>query len=101
MFWKVETHQLKFYQSDIKFYFVCNLNIAAKRRYKELRKLKLNLNLSDVKKALKLRNISDKKRKHSPLKKHKNAIVVDTGKLNKQTMLLKMTSNIEKFLKNK
>ncbi len=86
-------------QSDIKFYFVCNLNIAAKRRYKELRKLKLNLNLSDVKKALKLRNILDKKRKHSPLKKHKNAIVVDTGKLNKQTMLLKMSATVEKFLK--
>ncbi len=86
-------------QSDIKFYFVCNLNIAAKRRYKELRKLKLNLNLSEVKKALKLRNILDKKRKHSPLKKHKNAIVVDTGKLNKQTMLLKMSNTVEKFLK--
>ena len=41
-----------------------------------------------VKKALKLRNSLDKKRKHSPLKKHKNTVVVNTGKLNKQAMLV-------------
>ena len=88
-------------QSDVKFFFVCNLNIAAKRRYKELKKRKVKVSLIEVKKALKLRNISDKKRKHSPLKKHKNAIVVNAGKLNKQAMLLKMSTNIEKFLKTK
>ena len=45
-----------------------------------------NVPLDVIKKALKLRNISDKKRKHSPLKKHKNAVVVDTGKLDKQAI---------------
>ena len=55
--------------SDVKFFFKCNLNIAAKRRYAELKKIRYNVNLANVKKALKLRNISDIKRKHSPLKK--------------------------------
>ena len=88
-------------KSDIKFFFICDLNTASKRRYKELKKTKLNVSLFDVKKALKLRNISDKKRQHSPLKKHKNAIVVNTGKLNKQAMLQKMSLIIENFLKSK
>ena len=87
--------------SDVKFFFKCNLNIAAKRRYKELKKNSSKINLLSVKNALKLRNISDKKRKHSPLKKHKNAVVVDTGKLNKQTMLLKMSKYIDEVISKK
>ena len=84
--------------SDVKFFFICSLNVAAKRRYKELKKKNIKINLSSVKKSLKLRDISDKKRKHSPLKKHKNAVVVDTGKLNKHAMVVKMSKYIEKFI---
>ena len=87
--------------SDVKFFFICDLKIAAQRRYKELRKLNPKLNMVKVKKALKLRNSLDKKRKHSPLKKHKNAVVVNTGKLNKQDMLAKMINEVEKVLKKK
>ena len=87
--------------SDVKFFFICDLKIAAQRRYNELRKLNPKLNIVKVKKALKLRNSLDKKRKHSPLKKHKNAVVVNTGKLNKQAMVVKMTNEVEKVLKNK
>ena len=88
-------------QSDVKFFFKCNIDIAARRRYFELKKRNSKINFRDVKKALKLRNISDKKRKHSPLKKHKNAVVVDTGKLNKKAMLEKMIKHVERVLKNK
>tara|TARA_B100000963_G_scaffold360273_1_gene390536 strand:+ start:52 stop:708 length:657 start_codon:yes stop_codon:yes gene_type:complete len=87
--------------SDVKFFFKCSLDIAAKRRYVELKKKNNNIKLNGVKKALKQRNISDKNRKHSPLKKHKNAVVVDTGKLNKQAMIAKMTKHIEKVIKEK
>ena len=55
----------------------------------------------EVKKALKLRNSLDKKRKHSPLKRHKNAVVVNTGKLNKQAMVVKMSKRVEKMLRTK
>ena len=88
-------------QSDVKFFFICNLDIASRRRYFELKKRNSKINYKDVKKALKLRNISDKKRRHSPLKKHKNAVVVDTGKLNKKAMLEKMIKHVERVLKNK
>ncbi len=87
--------------SDVKFYFKCNLNIAATRRYKELKKTSTKIKLNEVKKALRIRNISDIKRKHSPLKKHKNAIVIDTGKLNKQAMLTKMSNYIDKVIDTK
>jgi len=84
--------------SDLKFYFKCNLTVAAKRRFKELKKLDSSIKLQDVKKALKIRNILDTKRKHSPLLKHRNSVEIDTGKLNKHAMLRKMSNKIEKVL---
>ena len=45
---------------------VGNINTASKRRYAELRKLNPKIKLQDVKKALRIRNISDIKRKNSP-----------------------------------
>ena len=87
--------------SDIKFYFKCNLTIAAKRRYKELKKLDAKIELKNVKKALRTRNILDTSRKHSPLLKHRNSVEIDTGKLNKQAMLKKMSKYVEKVLLEK
>ena len=84
--------------SDVKFYFTCSLSIAAKRRYRELKKLDPKVKLNNVKKALRIRNLSDIKRKHSPLLKHRNSVSIDTGKLNKQAMLKKMTKHVEEFL---
>ena len=83
--------------SDVKFFFKCNLNIAAKRRYSELRKLNPKIKLKDVKKALRIRNLSDINRKNSPLLKHRDSVEIDTGKLNKQAMLKKMIRNIERI----
>ena len=87
--------------SDLKFYFKCNLTIAAKRRFKELKKLDPKTKLKDVEKALKIRNILDINRKHSPLLKHRNSIEIDTGKLNKHAMLKKMSVYVEKVLLKK
>ena len=87
--------------SDLKFYFKCNLKIAAKRRYKELKKLDAKIELKNVKKALRIRNILDTSRKHSPLLKHRNSVEIDTGKLNKQAMLKKMSKYVEKVLLEK
>ena len=38
--------------SEIKFFFICNLRIASKRRYEDLKKNNSNLSLSEVKNAL-------------------------------------------------
>ena len=87
--------------SDLKFFFKCNLNTASLRRYKELKKINSKIKLKDVKKALRIRNIADSKRKNSPLLKHRDSIEIDTGKLNKQAMLLKMSKYIERVVKYK
>ena len=57
--------------SNVKFFFICNLTTAAKRRYKELKKKNNKITYNEVKTALRLRNISDISRKHSPLKNTK------------------------------
>ena len=88
-------------RSDVKFFFICNLNLAARRRYKELKKINPKIDLKGVKKALRVRNSLDKKRKNSPLLKHRDSVVIDTGKLDKQAMLVKMSKTVEKILKNK
>ena len=68
------------------------------RRYRELKRYNPKIKLNDVKKALRLRNISDIKRKNSPLLKHRDSISIDTGKLDKQAMLVKMSKCIERML---
>ena len=87
--------------SDVKFFFVCNLDTAALRRYKELKKINLKIKLKEVKKALRIRNISDTKRKNSPLLRHRDSVSIDTGKLNKQEMQTKMSKYVDKLVKKK
>ena len=87
--------------SDVKFYFKCNLNTAAIRRHKELRKTNAKIKLKEVKKALRIRNMLDTKRKFSPLLKHRDSLEIDTGKLNKHSMLIKMSKIVESVIKNK
>ena len=87
--------------SDVKFFFKCNLSTAAVRRYRELKKGNNKIKLKDVKKALRIRNNHDIKRKNSPLLKHGDAIEIDTGKLNKQAMLSKMSKYVDIVIKKK
>jgi cytidylate kinase len=88
--------------ADIKFFFICNVNIAAMRRFKELKKTDSKIILKDVKKALKTRDNRDKTRKNSPLLKSSDAIIVDTGKLrNINGMINKMSKDLERRVKNK
>jgi len=88
-------------KADIKFFFKCNLDVAAKRRFKELQKSNKNIKLADIKKAMLVRDNLDKKRKNSPLIQAKNAVIVRTDKLNIQGMLSKMSKVIEKKIKDK
>ena len=87
--------------SNLKFFFKCNLNTASLRRYKELKKINSKIKLKDVKKALRIRNIVDSKRKNSPLLKHRDSIEICSDKLNKQAMLKKMSKHVERVLNNK
>ena len=82
---------------DLAFYFKCNLKVAAYRRWLDIKK---KVPLAEVRRSLKKRTLLDKKRKNSPLIKVKDAILVQTDKLNKKEVLSKMSKFIEKVLKN-
>ena len=77
---------------DLAFYFRCNLNVAAYRRWVDINK---KIPLKDVKKSLRRRTTMDKKRKHSPLIKVKNAILIRSDKLSKKQVLSKMSKYID------
>jgi len=88
--------------ADIKFFFKCSLEVAAKRRFKELQKSNRKIKLADVKKAMRIRDNLDKKRKNSPLIQAKNAVIVQTDKLKNITgMVRKMSETVEKKIKEK
>ncbi len=87
--------------SDLKFFFKCNLKIAALRRYNQLKKNNKKISLVEVEKALRIRNILDRNRKNSPLLKHRDSIEIDTGKLDKKAMIKKMSKHVERVMKNK
>ena len=80
---------------DIAFYFKCRLDIASYRRWIDLKK---KISLKDVKKSLRIRTLMDKKRRHNPLKKVKDAVLIRTDILNKKEMIDKMSKEIEKKL---
>jgi len=80
---------------DIAFYFKCNLNTASLRRWKDLKK---KIPLKEVKKSLRTRTMLDKKRRHNPLKKMPDAVLIRTDILSKKAMVLKMSREIDKKL---
>ena len=82
---------------DLAFYFRCSLEVAAYRRWLDIKKI---VPLKEVKRSLKIRTSLDKKRKNSPLIKVKDAILVRSDKLNKKEVLAKMSKAIEKIYKN-
>ena len=82
---------------DLAFYFKCSLEVAAYRRWLDLKK---SVPLNEVKKSLKVRTFLDRRRKNSPLIKVKDAILIRSDKLNKKEVLTKMSKSIDKFLKN-
>ncbi len=87
--------------ANVKFFFECGLNTAAKRRWKELKKVNKKIKLIQVKKSLKTRNFNDKNRKHNPLIKLPDSIVIRTDILNKSQMVKKMSEEIDCKIKNK
>ncbi len=88
-------------KADLKLFFKCSLNTKAKRRFEEYRKKNKKISFNEVKKAIKLRDSNDSKRKISPLKPAKDAVIVDTSKVNKKQMLTKLSKIVEEKLKEK
>ena len=85
-------------KADIKLFFKCSLDLRAKRRWNEYKKINLKIKFSEVKKALELRDYSDINRKYSPLRPAKDSIIIQTSKLTKKQMLTKISKIIDKRL---
>ena len=83
---------------DVAFYFKCNLNTASFRRWLDLKK---KVSLKEVKKSLRTRTLLDKKRRHNPLKKMDDAVLIRTDILNKKAVVAKMSKEINKKLMTK
>jgi len=83
---------------DISFFFKCNLNTAAYRRWKDLKTLNKQITLAEVKKSLKKRDELDVKRRFSPLIQSKDSIVIRTDILNKKAMIKKISKEINRKL---
>ena len=81
--------------ADVKFFFKCSLNEAAKRRFKEYKKSSKKITLNEVKKGIKIRNHIDSTRKFSPLRIPKGAVIVDTTNISKKEMFIKISKVIE------
>ena len=83
-----------------KFYITASLQIRARRRFIEYKKLKKNITYKEVLKTLRNRDKSDKERKHGPLKKTKDSILINTSKLSKKACFKKIKAIMDKKLKN-
>ena len=90
-----------FPQALVKFYLKANLNTAALRRFKELKKKNRKITIKEVKKDLRKRDYSDTTRKHSPLILAKDHVVIRSDILNKPNMVKKMSKKVEEKLVKK
>lgn len=81
--------------ADVKFFMTANVNIRARRRYKELKIINKNIRFNDVLKNIKKRDLSDQKRKISPLKRTKDSIFIDTSNLTIKKCFNKMKKIID------
>lgn len=86
-----------FPDADIKFFITADLEERAKRRHKELEsKTGKKHDFNEIKTNLEKRDRIDSNRKHSPLKKSSDAIVVNTSKMDKDQQLQYILSFIPK-----
>ena len=88
-------------KSDLKLFFKCSLNTKAKRRFLEYKKNNKKMTLSHVKSAIKTRDLEDTKRKISPLRPAKGAVIVDTSKINIKQMSTKLFNIVYVALRKK
>ena len=82
-----------------KFFITASLKERAKRRLKELKNLNKKITLKIVLKSLKNRDKSDRERKHGPLKKTKDSILINTTKLSKKACFMKIKDIMDRKLK--
>jgi len=85
--------------ADFKFYVTANVNQRARRRFEELKKLGKKVKYSEILKNLKRRDMEDRSRRHSKLKKTKDSILINTTNLSIRGSFLKVKKIMDRKLK--
>jgi cytidylate kinase len=85
--------------ADFKFFMNANINVRAKRRFKELEIINKNITFKEVLKSIKKRDKSDYNRKVSPLKKTSDSILINTTNLTKRSCFLKIKKIMDRKIK--
>ena len=85
--------------ADFKFYITANIKERAKRRYKEYKSLNKKVKFSEIFKNLKKRDLEDRTRRHSKLKKTKDSILINTTNLSIRESFLKVKKIMDRKLK--
>ena len=94
----IVTVQMK--DAMFKFYISASINVRAKRRFEEYKKLNIDISYKEVLKSLTKRDKLDKERKYGPLKKTKDSILINTTKLSKKACFKKIKAIMDRKLKN-
>ena len=84
--------------ADFKFYVTASVMERAKRRFKELKKLGKKVTYSKILKNLKRRDLEDRSRRYSKLKKTKDSTLINTTNLSIKGSFLKVKKIIDKKL---
>ena len=85
--------------ADFKFYITANIKERAKRRFKEYKSLNKRVKFSEIFKNLKKRDLEDRTRRHSKLKKTKDSILINTTNLTIRESFLKVKKIMDRKLK--
>ena len=83
-----------------KFFITASLETRAKRRFREYKSLNKKISFREVLKSLKNRDKSDRQRKHGPLKKTKDSILINTTKLSRKRCFEKIKAIMDRKLKS-
>ena len=86
--------------ADFKFYITANIKERAKRRFKEYKSLNKKVKFSEIFKNLKKRDLEDRTRRHSKLKKTKDSILINTTNLSIRESFLKVKKIMDQKLKD-
>ena len=81
-----------------KFFITAYLKTRAKRRYKEYKSLNKKITYNKVLKSLRNRDKSDRNRKHGPLKKTKDSVLISTDNQSIKSCFLKIRAIMDRKL---
>ncbi len=85
-----------FPDADFKFFLIANEKVRAKRRQNDLKKMGEQKSIENVTRDIIIRDYKDSTRKHSPLIKSENAIIIDTNKLGINKVIDKIVNIVNK-----